>query len=271
MPEGANDTVLKLIDPENVPYAIVVLVVAFVLVRLLDRGLARLGEAFTARRMLFSRLATFSRFTVYVLAAFLALSSVLRLSSQAVFALSGTLAVTLGFAFKDLAASALAGLTILLDAPFQVGDRVQFGSYYGEVKQIGLRSVRLVTLDDNLVTIPSNKFLTEAVASANAGSLDAMVVMAFAVAPDADHVRAGEIVRDAVTASKYVYVAKPITLLVSTRIAGAYVITELTAKAYVFDVRYEKAFASDVTDRVLQAFRRDGIRPPAVAIDGLVA
>jgi hypothetical protein len=39
---------------------------------------------------------------------------------------------------------------------------------------------------------------------------------------------------------------------------------ELVAKAYVFDMRFEKAFASDVTDRVLSAFRSDGIQFPAV-------
>jgi small-conductance mechanosensitive channel len=39
--------------------------------------------------------------------------------------------VALGFALKDLAASILAGLIIIIDRPFQVGDRVNFNGTYG--------------------------------------------------------------------------------------------------------------------------------------------
>ncbi|MEO0814287.1 MAG: mechanosensitive ion channel domain-containing protein, partial [Myxococcota bacterium] len=188
---------------------------------------------------------------------------VFNLSPEALLAVSGTVAVTLGFAFKDVAASFLAGISILTNKPFQVGDRISFGGYYGEVKEIGLRTVRLVTLDDNLVTIPSNKFLTDPVASANAGELDCMVVMNFFVDAGADHARAQEIVRQAVLASKYLYLGKPLAVLLSNRVSEhGRLIVELTAKAYVYDTRHEKAFASDVTDRVLRAFKRDGVALP---------
>jgi hypothetical protein len=40
--------------------------------------------------------------------------------------------------------------------------------------------------------------------------------------------------------------------------------TRLRAKAYVLDVRFEKEFESDVTERVLTGFREAGILPPAV-------
>lgn len=38
---------------------------------------------------------------------------------------------------------------------FQVGDRVNLEGYYGEVTSIGLRAVRLATVDDNEVTVPN--------------------------------------------------------------------------------------------------------------------
>ena len=46
-----------------------------------------------------------------------------------------------GFATKDLVASLVAGLLVMFDRPFQVGDRVWFGGEYGDVLAIGLRSV----------------------------------------------------------------------------------------------------------------------------------
>ncbi|MEO1175064.1 MAG: mechanosensitive ion channel domain-containing protein, partial [Myxococcota bacterium] len=161
----------------------------------------------------------------------------------------------------------LAGISILTNKPFQVGDRIAFGGYYGEVKEIGLRTVRLVTLDDNLVTIPSNKFLTEAVASANAGELDCMVVMPFFIAATADHLRASEIVRESILASKYLFLGKPLVVLISNQLTrDGRVYVELTAKAYVFDTQHEKAFGSDVTDRVLRAFKSERIPLPGVPL-----
>ena len=68
--------------------------------------------------------------------------------------MDGTLAVSIGFALKDLAASFIAGLTVMIDSPFQVGDRVTFEGNYGDIITIGLRSVRMRTLTDDIITIP---------------------------------------------------------------------------------------------------------------------
>lgn len=61
---------------------------------------------------------------------------VFNLSSEAFLAISGTTAVTIGFALKDVAASFMAGISILTNKLFQVGDRISFGGYYGEVTEI---------------------------------------------------------------------------------------------------------------------------------------
>ena len=53
----------------------------------------------------------------------------------------------------------------LSELRFAVGDRVEFSGTYGEVVEMGLRSVRIATLDDNLVSIPNNMFLGAAVAT----------------------------------------------------------------------------------------------------------
>ncbi len=267
MPQGL-DNILRFFNPAALPYALLVAAVAAVVVRVLDRTFDRLADTFTTQRMRLHRLDTLTRFAVYSVAGFIALSSLVHLTAEGLFALSGAFAVILGFAFKDVGASALAGLTVLVDSSFQVGDRISFGSWYGEVVDIGLRSVRVRTLDDNLVTIPSNRFLTEVVASANAGALDAMVVMPFPIAADADHSAAMTIVREAVTASKYINMHRPVEVLVAAKLTGAYPYTEVTAKAYVFDIRHERAFASDVTDMVLRTFKAARIRPPMVSLTG---
>jgi len=124
--------------------------------------------------------------------------------------------------------------------------------------------VRIATLDDNLVSIPNNRFLTEPVASSNAGALDMLVQIDFHIGMDQDVTRAKRIVRDALTSSRYAYSGKPWAIVISEVITESYFAVRLRAKAYVLDVQYEKAFETDVTERVLQAFREEQIAAPAV-------
>lgn len=240
---------------------------AFVVAQLLSGFLNRLGNRFTDRRLVLHQTATFVRFFLLLGAIGTSVLLSFDLSDQALLALGGTLAVTVGFALKDLASSILAGLTILVEKPFQVGDRVSFAGYYGEITAIGLRSVRLVTLDDNLVTIPNNKFLTEAVASGNAGALDMLIQMDFHVGLREDVARARKIVADALTSSRYAYLKKPWKVLVNEVMTNGFHAVRLRGKVYVLDVRHEKDLETDVTERVLEGFRAAGIAAPALALE----
>ena len=266
MPSPPSTELLDFFRPGAIPYVLSLIVGTIILVRLMHRGMDRLSEKVTRHRLVIKQVSSLLAFGLYTVAFGGSFTSLFQLSSEAMLALSGTIAVTVGFALKDVAASYLAGFTILTNKPFQVGDRISFGGYYGEVKDIGLRTVRLVTLDDNLVTIPNNKFLTDIVASANAGALDCMVVIPFHITPDADHARARSIVQDAILASKYLYLGKEFTVLLETKLQPhGQLVVELAAKAYVYDARHERAFASDITDRVLTAFREEGIPLPGHA------
>ena len=124
--------------------------------------------------------------------------------------------------------------------------------------------MRIRTLSDSIVTIPNNKFLTEAVSSGNTGALDMLVEMDFYIGVDQDLDAAREIVRDAITSSRYTYLGKPWTVLLSSVIQDSYVAIRLRAKVYVLDVQYEMALQSDVTERVLRAFADSHIEPPAI-------
>lgn len=250
---------LKFVQLDQLPLALVVIALAWVLTRVVSRLLDGLGERFGTRRLLLKQVATLSRFIILFLTVLFVVTTLVEFSNEAVLALSGTAAVAFGFAFKDILASIMAGLILLFDRPFQVGDRITFAGYYGEVVEIGLRSVRLVTLDGNLVSVPSNKFLTEGVASANAGFLHQMVVLHFYIGCNEDFDRAKRIIYDAAASSRYVFLDKPIGVNLRERAVTEMFAVELTLKAYVFDGRFETAFGTDVTERVKRAFKEKGI------------
>lgn len=229
---------------------------------LLNRFTARVSERFPSHRLLFLQIITTINFCIYIFGGALLIYISLSPAKELLIALGGGAAVAIGLSLKDLIASLVAGLTLLFDRPFLVGDRVQFGDVYGEIKSIGLRSVKLVTLDDSLVTIPNARFISDVVSSGNAGALDMMIVIPFHVAVDADIETAQRLIYETVVTSRFVYLAKPVKVVASEVVIGYNLALQLTAKAYVLDVQYEKDFQTDVVNRVSSSFLAYHIKRP---------
>ena len=259
----------KLVRWGGVATSVVVILVVFLGLRFIDRIVDGLGETFTDRRLTLQKAATFLRFGTYITTFLTVFFLSFEVDSRLLTLMGGTAAVALGFALKDLVASVVAGIMIMIDRPFQVGDRVEFGGEYGDITSIGLRSVRLQTLSDNTVTIPNNKLLTDLTSSGNYGELDMMIAIDFHVGLEEDLELARHLIRQAAATSRYIYLPKPISIVIAQVIIDSYVAVRLTLKAYVMDTQYEKAFETDVTVRVLQTFREHGIRPPAMLHRGM--
>lgn len=262
MEQTAN--ILQFLRPEGILPAALVLLMTWIVARFVAGLFERLGERFTHQRIPLHQTKAILRLLLYLGGLGAAISLVFQLSREALLALGGILAVAVGIALRDLVASIIAGITILIDKPFSVGDRITYGDTYGEVVEIGLRAVRVVTLDDNLVTIPNSKFLTDVVASGNAGALDMLVQIDFFIAVDQDLSVAKRIVREALASSRYTYLHKPWTIVVNEIQQHDFIAIRLRAKVYVLDLAYEKALETDVTERVLEAFAQAGIAGPSV-------
>jgi len=71
--------------------------------------------------------------------------------------------LALAMAAQDTVANIFGGFTIFTDRPFSVSDRVKVDGFDGTIKEIGVRSTRLETLEGRIVTIPNSKFSDSAV------------------------------------------------------------------------------------------------------------
>ena len=63
---------------------------------------------------------------------------------------------------KDSISNFLGSLTILLDKPFSVGERIVIDKHDGFVEGVGFRSTRIRTLTGNLVSIPNERITNSA-------------------------------------------------------------------------------------------------------------
>jgi small-conductance mechanosensitive channel len=254
----------ELIRWGGVVASIPVVIGALFLIRLVENIGDRLSAQFSNRRPTIQKIQTTARFFVYIATLMIALGLSVRLDSTALTVIGGALAFSIGFALRDVVASFIAGITIMFDRPFQVGDRVAYGGEYGDIITIGLRSVRMNTLDHNIITIPNNRVFTDVTSSGNYGALEMQVPMDFYIGIDQDAKLAAEVIREACLTSPYIFLDEPVPVLVKQVILQDYVAIHLKVRPYVFDCKYEKPFETDVHFRVLEAFREHGIGSPAV-------
>jgi small-conductance mechanosensitive channel len=71
--------------------------------------------------------------------------------------LGGALALALGFAAQDLVGNFVAGVFILKDKPFEVGDWIEQGDVVGRVEDIDLRVTTVRTFDNEKITVPNSE------------------------------------------------------------------------------------------------------------------
>lgn len=71
--------------------------------------------------------------------------------------------VAIGFAFKDIFQNLLAGILILLQEPFRVGDEITAGAFTGTVESIETRATFIRTYDGRRVIVPNALIYTDPV------------------------------------------------------------------------------------------------------------
>lgn len=88
---------------------------------------------------------------------------------------AGTIALSL--ALQDLLKSYVAGVYLLLERPFAVGDRIRVKDVEGEVEGIELRSTLLRTPYGDVITVPNATVFAEVVTNRSARQDDRTIVL----------------------------------------------------------------------------------------------
>lgn len=100
-----------------------------------------------------------------------------KIDMTAWLASAGIVGIAVGFAAKDTLSNLFAGIFILADAPYKVGDFIVLDSGgRGKVTHIGLRSTRILSRDDVEVTIPNSIIGNSTIVNQSGGPSEKMRV-----------------------------------------------------------------------------------------------
>jgi len=148
--------------------ALVIAIVVVVVTRYVARAARRSATAIggrtlrsTSLRVLAEKSATVFVWVCGVLVACLLLFPGLTLGD--IVATLGLGSVAVGFAFQDIFKNFLAGVLLLLNEPFRIGDQIVVGSFEGTVEHIDIRFTSLRTYPGERLLLPNSLVFTSPV------------------------------------------------------------------------------------------------------------
>ncbi len=98
-----------------------------------------------------------------VFAGFMIAISVLGFNFTKITIIFGALSVGIGFGLQNIVNNFVCGLIMLFERPIRVGDVIEFGGIYAEVKIIGLRATWVRTFDNEEIVVPNSDLITNQV------------------------------------------------------------------------------------------------------------
>lgn len=229
-----------------------VLAATWLLLRILQMGVQRLMQRYPRYRLQMGQLFPVIRITLWFLVITYIVFVLIHPPQAVVFAVLGSLGLAVGLAAQGGVRNLLAGVMMIFNPPFRVGDMVTFGGHYGEVTRLDLSVTWLRTLDDNVVMVPNSSVLENAVANANSGQLSEMVVINIDLPRTVSVTEVRSLARQVAIASPYTFLKKPVVVNVELRHEFDYLL-RLVIKAYVVDIRLERVLASDITERFIES------------------
>ena len=182
---------------------------------------------------------------------------VIKPTPENLLALLAASGLAIGFAFKDYVSCLLAGIVLLFERPYRVGDWVQIGDTFGEVIHIDLRTVAIRTPDDNQVLIPHATIWTTPISNATCGQHELFVTTNFYLHPNHDGAAVCDALRNVALASSYLKPDSKIVVVAAQLPYGLH----YKIKAYPKDAREQFLFISDLTIRGHHALRQLGVQP----------
>ncbi len=170
----------------------------------------------------------------------------------------GIAGIVAGFAARDSLENFIAGVTVLVDKPFLVGDYIEIDDQYGQVDEITLRSTRLRTVRNRIMVLPNTEMITQRVTNhtkRNVLRLDIPFGIAYKERPD----EAREVLLPIVEDDDRI-LSEPSPAAVVTEMDDSSV--NMSLRFYIRDPSQEVSMRWEYTEKVRETLREADIEIP---------
>ena len=158
--KGLQDIMLR--GGLDIIYALLIMVGAWIIAKLLHRNLIRLLDKRNMDRTISHFAARLLYVLIIVMGLLMALSRI-GIPIASAIAILSVAGVAIALSLKNSLSNLAAGIILALTRPFRLGDFIEMGSYSGTVKEIELMFTVVTTSDNKQVTIPNNQLVSNVI------------------------------------------------------------------------------------------------------------
>ncbi len=206
----------------------------------------------------------FVRFGVIAIGVLLAMTH-LGLQIAPLLAGAGVAGVALSLGAKDTLSNLIAGVLLIMDRPFEVGDRIELWSAprdtgtWGDVIEIGLRATKIRNPDNLVVVVPNNEIMQRDIINYTMSGEDIRLRIPFSCAYESDIDRAKALLVEVAPQVDGVK-TNPAPISIVRGFGPSEV--KLQLRVWIREARQRRRIADEITERAMLAFADAGIEIP---------
>ena len=206
----------------------------------------------------------FVRFIVIAIGILLAMTH-LGLEIAPLLAGAGVAGLALSLAAKDTLSNLIAGVLLIMDRPFQVGDRIELWNApretgtWGDVIEIGLRATKIRNPDNLVVVVPNNEIMRRDIINYTMSGEDIRLRIPFSCAYESDIERAKILLKEAAGEVRGVKL-DPAPIVIVRGFGPSEV--NLQLRVWIQEARNRRRIADEITEKAMVKFADAGIEIP---------
>ena len=167
----------------------------------------------------------------------------------------GALGVGIGLGLQNIVNQLVSGIILAIERPIQVGDAIDIGGRSGKVKEIGIRSSRLITADGAEIIVPNGDLLSQTITNwtMNNNNVRAEIIVKIGNTQNIDSIKAS--IASLLNNTDVMQTPAPQILVNSIGKDGF----ELKILFWVFEISKSTHLKSEVLKNIYEKCRADGI------------
>jgi len=170
--------------------------------------------------------------------------------------LIGALGVGIGLGLQSIVNNLVSGIILIFERPFRIGDLIEVGTRKGRIKEIGLRSSKLLTSDGSEVIIPNGDLLSERVVNWTLSNDFARMDFEFKISTDSDLNMAKHLILNQFDHNPLILSSNKPEILVED---VSETMMTLKVGVWISNVNQAGTFRSDFLSNIFQSFKQNNI------------